>query len=328
MDLQNKNIKEKLLKGIFPAVPIPFTKKCEVDTYAQDSYIEYMKTQPADGFAVWAHTGRGLLIDDETREYIMSSWRNAFPHKLMIAGAGANAKECAKCGNPELEYIKRTVKMAQLAKELHADAVLAYAPVMFRGDKDADKKIVEYHKEIISVGLPVILFYLYEEAGGISYSMDVLNELLNMDEVVGIKMATLDSVMTYQKISALIQRNFPEKLLITGEDRFFGYTMMRGAKAALVGIGSACTAIEKNMMNSYYDGEYEKFIELSLKVDKLAECTFKAPMEGYIKRMLVVLTLLGVIPETSAYDPFGPYCELEYEEVKEIESVLKEIGEI
>ena len=218
--------------------------------------------------------------------------------------------------------------MAQLAKDLGADAILAYAPVMFRGDKDANRKIIEYHKQIIDVGLPVILFYLYEEAGGVSYTLDVLNELLSMDEVVGVKMATLDSVATYQEISALIERNFPGKVLITGEDRFFGYTVMRGAKAALVGVGSACTTLQKNMMSSYYDGDYKEFIDLSRKVDKLAECTFTAPMEGYIKRMLVVLNLLGVLPDTGIYDPFGPFCELESDEVKKIESILKEIGEI
>ena len=46
-----------------------------------------------------------------------------------------------------------------------------------------------------SVGLPLILFYLYEAAGGVSYSPELLDELLTSPQVIGIKMATLDSVI-------------------------------------------------------------------------------------------------------------------------------------
>ncbi|MCM0650902.1 dihydrodipicolinate synthase family protein [Clostridium swellfunianum] len=319
---------KEILKGIFPAVPIPFKKNGELDEKAQESYIEYMKTQEVSGFAVWVHTGRGLLITEEQREYVLKSWREAFPDKLIIAGVGANIAECLKCDNPEDEYIKRSLEMAIKAKELKADAVLVYAPNIFKGNEDLNSKIVSYHKEIAKVGLPVILFYLYEEAGGISYSRNVLRELLSIEEVIGIKMATLDSVMSYQDTAEFIKKEFPQKMLITGEDRMFGYTLMRGAQGALVGLGAACGTLQKRMMDAYYNKDFKLFVELSEKVDKLAECTFVKPMEGYIKRMLTVLNLLGVIPKESTYDLFGPIEELDTEEVKKIESVLKEIGEL
>ena len=40
------------------------------------------------------------------------------------------------------------------------------------------------------------------------------------------KVATLDSVMRFQEIAA-VTREFPEKGLITGEDRMLGYTFTR-----------------------------------------------------------------------------------------------------
>jgi 4-hydroxy-tetrahydrodipicolinate synthase len=258
----------------------------------------------------------------------MNSWREAFPDKLIIAGVGANITECLKCENPEEEYTRRSVAMAVKAKELKADAVLLYAPNIFKNKENMEEKIVNYHKEIAKAGLPIVLFYLYEEAGGISYSKNVLNELLSMEEVVGIKMATLDSVMTYQDAAEFINKNFPDKMLITGEDRMFGYTLMRGAQGALVGLGAACGTLQKKMMDSYYNQDYSLFLELSEKVDKLAECTFVKPMEGYIKRMLTVLNLLGVIPQESTYDLFGPIEELDADEIDKIKAVLMEIGEL
>ena len=44
------------------------------------------------------------------------------------------------------------------------------------------------------------------------------------------KMATLDSVMTYQDVSRQLRERHPEKLFITGEDRFLGYSLRRGAR--------------------------------------------------------------------------------------------------
>jgi 4-hydroxy-tetrahydrodipicolinate synthase len=321
-------LKQKISGGIFPAVPIPFKKSGEIDKNAQDSYVEYMKTQDIQGVAVWVHTGRGLLINEEQREYIMKSWREAFPEKLIIAGVGANLAECLKYEDPEAEYLRRSVAMAERAKELKADAILIYAPNIFKNKENMEEKIINYHRQIAKVGLPILLFYLYEEAGGISYSKNILKELLSMEAVAGIKMATLDSVMTYQDTAEFIKQNCPDKMLITGEDRMFGYTLMRGAQGALVGLGTACGTLQKKMIDAYYSKNYSCFVELSEKVDKLAECTFVKPMEGYIKRMLTVLSLLGVIPKESAYDLFGPIEELEAEEINKIEAVLKEIGEL
>lgn len=321
-------LKERMNKGIFPAVPIPFKKNGDIDKKAQESYMQYMKTQDVSGFSVWVHTGRGLLITEEQREYIMKSWREAFEDKIIIAGVGANINECLKYENPEEEYIRRSKDMALKAKELKADAILLYAPNIFKNKEDMEDKIINYHEEIAKLGLPIILFYLYEEAGGISYSKNLLRGLLSIDEVIGIKMATLDSVMTYQDTSEFIKKEFPDKMLITGEDRMFGYTLMCGAEGALVGLGAACTSLQKKMMDAYYNKDYSLFIELSNKVDKLAECTFTAPMEGYIKRMLTVLNLLGVIPKESTYDLFGPIQEIHSEEVDKIKAVLEEIGEL
>ena len=45
----------------------------------------------------------------------------------------------------------------------------------------------------------MIAFYLYEAAGGVAYDDDTLRALLDLPEVIGIKVATLDSVMTFHR---------------------------------------------------------------------------------------------------------------------------------
>src|SRR5208282_3644246 len=85
---------------------------------------------------------------------------------------------------------------------------------------DSEALIVDYHSAIAEVGLPLILFYLYEEAGGVRYGTETLSRLLERPEVLGIKVATLDSVITFQDLASLIAAVAPGKVLITGEGRF------------------------------------------------------------------------------------------------------------
>ncbi len=103
--------------------------------------------------------------------------------------------------------------------------------------------------------------------------------------MIGIKVATLDSVMTFQRLAAVL-RSHPDKLLVTGEDRFLGYSVMAGATAALVGMGAALPDVQAELLHAWRDRQYERFVALSALCDRLAQATFIEPMEGYIRRML------------------------------------------
>jgi len=294
-------LRDRLLNSFIPAVPIPFDQNGEIDVLSHERYLTYMHTQPFEGIAVWVHTGRGLKISQDQREYVLRSWRTAFSDKLIIAGAG---------GSPDIsseqEYIDSAISMASHAKELGADAILCYAPIAFKGKDREEELILQYHKALASLGLPMVLFYLYEAAGGISYTSNTLKQLLSIPEVLGMKVATLNSIMTYQDIAVRFEHEYPEHLLITGEDRFFGYTLMRGAKAALVGMGSIFPSLQHRMMQAFFAKDWNTFHRLSRKVDALAEVLFIDPMEGYIGRILQGLAIQGIIEPTATFDPFGP----------------------
>jgi 4-hydroxy-tetrahydrodipicolinate synthase len=276
---------DELAGGLIPAVPVMFDREHRFHERAHEAYVSYMSSQPIAGVAVWAHTGRGLLLDDETAQRVMRQWRQV--DKPLIAGVGSLA-------------------MAHAAADYGADAFLVYPPSSLRDHEQRDSLIVKHHEQLANVGLPLVLFYLYEAAGGVRYTKTVLDELLTLPNVIGIKMATLDSVMTYQDVASHIQSRHPDKLLITGEDRFLGYSLRRGAKAALIGMGAVCCDIQAELIAAHFAGKAERFLELSDLVDRLAEVLFIEPMEGYIGRVLYALARLGVIPADAANDTWGP----------------------
>src|SRR5207249_4512241 len=181
------------------------------------------------------------------------------------------------------------------AKRGGADALLAFPQ---------REHPVAYH-EALGRELPVIAFYLYKAAGGVAYDNRTLNAILSLPCVIGIKVATLDSVTTFQRLASLTQL-YRDKLLITGEDRFLGYSLAMGAHAALVGMGAALTDLQAAVLVAFRTGNFAKFVRLSSVCDRFAAATFTEPMEGYPRRMLWALAAEGVIPEDACDDPWGP----------------------
>jgi len=262
-------------EGLIPAVPVPFRGDL-IDETALRSYAAWMATMPVSGVAIWAHTGRGPHLSPEQRQLVLEVWREALPGKTIVAGA-------------------RDITMAIEARRGGADALLAFPEL---------ENTVEYHRRL-GRELPVLAFYLYQAAGGVAYSDDTLHAILSLPEVTGIKVATLDSVMTFQRITGIV-RSHPGKLLVTGEDRFLGYSLMMGATVALIGMGSALTDIQGRLIASHAAGDWPGFHRLSSDCDAFAEATFTEPMDGYIRRMLWSLAEEGIIPWESTDDPWGP----------------------
>lgn len=308
-----------LAGGLIPAAPVMFDREHRFHERAHEAYVSFMSSQPIAGVAVWAHTGRGLLLDDETAQRVMRQWRQALAGRPLIAGVGARSKPA----NPE-EATNATLAMAQAAAEHGADALLVYPPSWLNHHEQRDSLIVKHHEHLSRLGLPLVLFYLYEAAGGVRYTKTVLDELLTLPNVLGIKMATLDSVMTYQDVASQIQSRHPDKLLITGEDRFLGYSLIRGAKAALVGMGAVCSDLQAELIDARFAGNAQRFLELSDLTDRLAEVLFIDPMEGYIGRILYALARLSVIPGDAANDPWGP--TLTRSELDRIDAVLNTLN--
>jgi 4-hydroxy-tetrahydrodipicolinate synthase len=263
------------LRGVIPAVPVPFTGTV-LAAQAQSAYARWMAGQPVAGVAVWAHTGRGRHLSAEQRRSVLETWREAMPDRLIVAGV-------------------HDLTTAIEARRGRADALLVYPE---RSDPVA-------HHARLGRELPVIAFYLYDAAGGVAYDDATLDGILGLPDVVGIKVATLDSVMTFQRIAAIVRRH-PGKLLITGEDRFLGYSIMMGAESALIGMGAALTGLHAALLDSARSGRWDEFVRLSAACDAFARATFIAPMEGYVRRMLWAVAAEGAIPFDACDDPWGP----------------------
>lgn len=264
---------ERLRGGVVAAVPAGFRDSL-LDEQANRQYALSLAAEALAGVAVWAHTGRGRLLTAEQRRTIIQIWREASPGKVLVAGV-------------------HDPGTAIDARRRGADAILVFP--------EASDSV--RHHERLSRELPAIVFWLYDAAGGVAYDDATLHRLLDLPQVIGIKVATLDSVMTFQHL-ATIMRSHPDKLLITGEDRFLGYSVTCGAESALIGLAASVPALPCELFRAYRAGDAARFLALTRACDQFAAATFRSPMDGYVARMLWAAIEEGRLPE--CVDPWAP----------------------
>ena len=261
--------------GLIPAVPVPFRGEAIAED-AQHDYARWLARQGVAGVAVWAHTGRGPHLTPAQRRDVLAAWRHALPDRVIVCGATSPG-------------------MAREAKAGGADALLAFP----RRDDP-----VGYH-QALAAELPVLAFYLYERAGGVAYDDATLDRILALPSVLGIKVATLDSVATFRRVAARV-RAHPGKLLVTGEDRFLGESLTLGARAALIGMGAALTDVQVDLLRARAVGDHTTFARLDELCNEFASVTFRDPVEGYVRRMLWAAAAEGALPDDACDDPWGP----------------------
>ncbi|MFF0448333.1 dihydrodipicolinate synthase family protein [Streptomyces sp. NPDC004609] len=306
------------LRGtVLPAVLTPMDERGAVDPGALRGYAERIAAERLGGVAVWAHTGRGLHLGGAGRERVLRIWREAVDRPI-VAGVGvprsAGAVGLARA-------VDATVAMARDAADLGADAVMVYPLAQLADDPDG---AVRLHERVAAEsGLPVLGFFLHGEAGGYPYPPSLIRRLLGLPATIGVKLATLDRAMACQ--DAIRATEGTGRLAVTGEDRMFGPSLMWGADTALVGIAAASVGLTTAVLDAWRAGDHTAFVRASDRLDRFAEVTFHAPIEGYVRRMLWAAVWEGLIPESAACDPYGPVVGGEVE-ARERGAVVRCLG--
>jgi 4-hydroxy-tetrahydrodipicolinate synthase len=268
---------------------------------AQAAYATRIAAAPIGGIAVWAHTGRGLYLDDAARSKVLEIWRQATKDPI-VAGVGVPRSQSAHMLQ---EAADATVAMAVQAAAHGADAVMVYPLAALAELPDGHAQAVKLHQRVAAEsGLPLVGFYLHGEAGGYPYPPELIRDLLSLPEMLGVKTATLDSAIGCQ--DAIWAGRGTGKLLVTGEDRMFGPSFMWGADTALVGIAAAQVELAAAVLRTWTAGDHSGFLAASERLDRFAAATFYAPIECYVQRMLWAAVWEGLIPEDSAHDLYGP----------------------
>lgn len=290
------------LKGIIPATVLPQKLNGEIDWDSFEKYIEWLLSQGVHGLAVNVDTGEGLhLYREEKREILKFVVRKVSERVPIIAGTEAN-------------FTAQAEEVACDAQFTGADGLLIFPHSSFRGEKQEDIA-VNYHQAIArKVKLPMVLFQLQGDLGGVIYSEETLKRLTEIKNVVAIKEASFDALQFTQTISVL--RTFPKRItVLTGNDNFILESFLLGAEGALIGFGTVLVKEQVQMFNAIQGKDYSKAFKIYDKIKPVVQVIFASPIRNYRVRLKEILVHLGIIKTSRMRPPLLPLSDEERQKV-------------
>lgn len=281
------------LDGLVPAIVTPMKDDGSVDEKALASYVRWIVPQGPKALAVNTDAGEGphLLPDEKLRvlEVVAGELAGQLP---VVCGLGGPSTDAV------LDFGRK-------AKASGASAWLVFPSPAFRGTRGVDPVIVGYHREVASLGIPMVLFQLQEGLGGAEYPLETIAELVKIPESIAIKEATFDTAK-YKKTVAFLRGLGRKITVLTGNDNFILESFEMGADGALLGFGSVVTREQVDMMRMALAGDFPGAHALYRRINPLAQAAFAAPVRDYRARLKAVLHMQGILPSPAVRRPLLP----------------------
>ncbi|MGD2200644.1 MAG: dihydrodipicolinate synthase family protein [Candidatus Bathyarchaeota archaeon] len=283
------------LNGIIPAIVTPMSDEDTVDLDSFDSYLKWIIGQGIVGVAVNVDTGEGPTLErDERRELLEVARERLGSTGVLVAGTvGSSTRE-----------VKAE---ARIAREAGADVALVFPNTGFRGDPLNLAALKNYYREISEYGdIDLMLFLLQDALGGIEYDKASISAIASLDRLVAVKEATFDiskfkeTLTLFRELEEVHDR---EIAFLTGNDNFILESFLWGCDGALIGAAAQDTRRIVECFESSVNGDWDRAVELSHRLQPLVDAVFAPPIRKYRARLKACLYLQGVIPNKVVRPP-------------------------
>tara|TARA_B100000676_G_scaffold79720_1_gene79531 strand:+ start:845 stop:1717 length:873 start_codon:yes stop_codon:yes gene_type:complete len=260
-----------MFKGSIPALITPF-KNEKVDFSSYEKIIEWSISEGSHGFVPCGTTGESPTLSHEEHKKIVEECINTVNKRVpVIAGTGSNNTTEA------IEYTQHAEKMG-------ADGALVVTPYY---NKPTQKGLYIHFKKIAeSTSLPIIIYNIPGRSI-VDMSIDTMNELSEIKNIVGVKDATNDlfrPLLTQTKI----KKDF---CYLSGEDGTALAYLSQGGVGCISVTANVAPRFCADLHNAWIDNDIKKSQEINLKLAKLHHALFIESSPGPVKYAAELLNL-------------------------------------
>lgn len=293
------------LAGIIPAVCLPMTEDEKVDEPALRRYIRWVADQGVSAVAVNVDTGEGPWLYAEERVRVLEIWAEELNGRIpIVAGLAAS-------------FTDQAVRLAKDAQKAGADALLVFPLSAYLGAPLPFELPYTYHRALAEeVGMPMVMFQIQPAMGGVNYTREMFEKLVEIPEIVAIKEASFDCkrfIETVQILRAASRRI----TILTGNDDFIFESFVLGADGGLLGFCTLAIREQVEMLRLVKQGKIHEAQAIWSRLAPLEAVIFGAPLRDYRPRTKEALAMLGVIPRATIRKPFLPVSAGERERVRQ-----------
>lgn len=280
-----------IVKGIFAAPVLPMRPDYEIDWESLRSYIDWVAAQGPAAIAMNMDASEAPSLDRDEQRKVIEVCREVIAGRCpLLSGLIATSTADAVAWGNEL-------------KAAGAQGLAIFPPMpTFLGKPVPGEMIYQYHAAVaVGVNLPMIVFQ-FPVAWGPEFPPDVLERLVELPQVAGMKEASFDVARTTETID--FAKTLRRKVgIMTGSDTFIFEAFVMGCDGALIGFAATGTAEMVAMQRAVEEGRYAEGKAIWDRFGPLARYCWRAPLRDYRPRMKEILALQGIIPHATARPP-------------------------
>lgn len=293
--------------GIFAATVCPMHADETVDEAALAAHVATVaKVDGIAGLLLNGHAGENFMLTREEKALVIAKGREAAGDRLVIAGVNAEASATAA-----LE--------AADAEAAGADALLVFPP--FSWALALDPPVVMAHHAAVAAAstLPLFLYQAPVTAGAQAYPPEVLDDLIRLPAVAGIKEGSWE-VGAYEANRRLVHARRPELRVMASGDEHLLACFMVGSEGSQVSLAALVPELIVALERAVAAADMARALQLHNRLYPLARAIYGAkPGSRATARLKYALARLGRIPSATTRAPQQP---LDAGERRHLDAVL------
>ncbi|GAA2000462.1 dihydrodipicolinate synthase family protein [Microbacterium ulmi] len=293
-------------RGVYAAIPTPFTAGLELDVAALERYLDWLLTHDSvAGVVCGAHAGE---VTNLTAGEIVELARTCVDH---VAGrVPVVAALFAEGVAPALE----------VARQLEAtgvDGLLVMPPHHWLRFGKTDAESIRYVSSIADgVDLDLII-HEYPHDTRAQYGANELASFARIPRVVAIKAGTRDLAAYSANIRA-VRAAEPTTTILTCHDEALLGTMIQGVDGALVAVGSLLPDEVAAMYDAVERGDLATAREIEASIEPIITAIYGSGVVGGHAHGLLKAALyaVGALDNYLVRPPIDPITEEDFQEVR------------
>ncbi|MCA9412094.1 MAG: dihydrodipicolinate synthase family protein [Candidatus Omnitrophica bacterium] len=293
--------------GVLSATLCPFHEDYSIDEESLREYLQWVASfEGVRGLVANGHTGEIMSLRPEERARVTRITAETVKGKVkVVSGVSCEGS---------LEAIDHAIA----AKEAGADAILLMPPhhwLRFGRTKATAVGFIEDVAEGADIKIIVHQYPAWTKAG---YTLDEMLEMIEIPQVVSIKMGTRDMArlrFDYEKLKEAA----PHVSIISCHDEYLLASILEGADGALVGFAGYAPGLIVELVSAGIAGDLARARKVQSRVEELSRIIYQfgEPSSDAHQRMKCALYLQGMFSSPLARPPLRPLKEEDIEGLRE-----------
>ena len=256
-----------MFKGSIVAIVTPF-KNGKIDETSLRNLVNWHIAEGTHGIVPVGTTGESPTLDHsehrEVVEIVIDQVNNRVP---VIAGAGSNSTSEA-------------ISLLMHAASVGADAALIVTPYY---NKPTQEGLYEHFKAInrASMGIPIIIYNIPPRSI-VDMSIEVMGQLSNLENIIGVKDATSD-LSRVEKQKKQCKDGF---LQFSGEDITAFEFMKNGGNGCISVTANILPKLCSDFQNLCIEGNYDEALKIHKKLEPMHNALFIETSPSPVKYVL------------------------------------------